>query len=287
MQFFATIDDKTVQVQVARPPKNPDLLSNFKKTNGSTYTGASELFIGLKKGNKPGFYIAVSVKTAPIPIVQVKEECSTFNQSIVNDTEDSTEEVNESNELKITNVVALAVTGSIQECCEYDIDFRKFDFDFDFARVNPENRNAAWLTYINDKNVWITQYGSEQLKLAHEMGCRCDNKYIVERVLRDFPAFHIYEEYPLKEMDTPDISFLLFLRNEAFNTKQKQTFKKFNSRICLGWNFDDTSNDPAETEVIIQGFLGMCDLMCVFKDLFLHVEQSNKSLPDLSYRIGG
>ena len=278
MKFFAQIDDKIVQVQVARPPKNPDSLTNFKRTNGSTYTGTSDQFIGLKKGSKPGFYIAVSVKAEFSTMIIADATIEVDEELALNDTEDSSAEELAAEEPVVDNTPALSFTDTAEECCENEVDFRKFTFDFDFGRVNPENRNEAWVRYVNDKRVWITQFGSEHLKLANEMGCKCDNKYVVERVLRDFPAFHIYEEYPVHEMDTPDISFLLFLRNQAFTVKQKQVFQKFNSRVCLGWHFDDEVRNPAETEVIVQGFLGMCDLVCVFKDLLLHVEQPDQRM---------
>ena len=272
MKFFVQLDGKTAPVQVARHPKSEDLLSSFVRSNGATYTGSPNLFIGLKadkKGSHSAIAIKLNIQTPPVVILP---------KPIVVATPEPVVELAEEAEAKIEEVatpIAAPVTIVTQCCEETALDFRKFSFDFNFDQVNSGSRNEAWVTYANDKLVWIRQFGSEQLKLAHEMGCKCDSKYVVERALRDFSAFGIYEEHAFEEMDCPDTSFLLFLRNHAFSAAQKAVIKKFNGRVCLGWHYDNKEQDPADTEVIIQGFLGMCDLVCSFKDLLLHVEQSD------------
>jgi len=278
MKFFVQLDGKTAPVQVARHPKSEDLLSSFVRSNGATFTGGPNLFVGLKadkKGSHSAIAIKLNIQTPPIvilpkPIVVIAPEPEVVS---VVETEKNEEEEPEGEVAPI-----VPVTPAAPVCEETPLDFRKFSFDFNFDQVNSSSRNEAWVSYATDKLVWIRQFGSEQLKLAHEMGCKCDSKYVVERALRDFPAFGIHEEHAFEEMDCPDTSFLLFLRNHAFSAAQKASIKKFNGRVCLGWHYDNKEQDPADTEVIVQGFLGMCDLVCYFKDLLLHVEQSDPGM---------
>jgi len=296
MKFFVQLESKVAPVQVARPPKSIDSLDSFTRSNGATYTGGPNLFVGLKPA-KNGTYSALAVKlniVTPAIIVTPKLKIADMPLEIsisVRPDEDETPLEEEETECEVVpeesteeeDVIirpfhsSLPIVSIPVPTPNVELEFRKFNFNFDFAQVN-ENKNEAWKLYCNDKLVWIKQHGSEQLQLAHEMGMKCDSKYVVERVLSDFPAFQIHEEYAFDEMDTPEVSFLLFLRNEAFTATQKAVFKKFNSRVCLGWNYDDNQHDIAEAEVIIKGFLGMCDLVCAFKDLLIHVEQSNSRM---------
>ena len=110
---------------------------------------------------------------------------------------------------------------------------------------------------------WIKQHGSEHLKMAFEMRCKCDCLYIQERAAKEFPEWAINDLLVYYEIDSPDLGELTFLKN--FGNLYKDMLNAFRSKIILATT--DIAPDEQNPTVVITDYLGHCDLSIMLVDL--------------------
>jgi hypothetical protein len=135
-------------------------------------------------------------------------------------------------------------------------------FEASFAEFT--NHNEGNSLYHKDKTIWVKMHGSENLQLAFEMRMKCDKGYIFERIAKEFPGFHVADDFGSHEVDTPDIGILRFLKSEAFTPVQRKVLASYHSRVCVALDEDGTAENPY---IVIKNFLCHCDLFIRIKDL--------------------
>jgi hypothetical protein len=134
--------------------------------------------------------------------------------------------------------------------------FRKLKFQSRLHDIFPDNISYGEGLYEKQKTVWIRLHGSEHLKMAHDMGTRCDSLYIQERAAKELSDWKLHDLLVCYEIDSPDFGILTFLKN--FKKIHHNILDPFRSKISIATTDDNPDeNDPV---VVITDFLGYCDL---------------------------
>ena len=276
MKFFLRTNNNLIPVKLMNQPSDTESFTGFQKVNGTGYSGTSDQFALLKFDKKTKKYTAfgivrniVPMQTDDTPIVPMQIE------------EPQTEEVIE--QISSINEIRILELKTEPKACKQDEEYRKFTFLF---QPRMGSKVQLFEDYKVCKQSWINMFGSPQLKLALSMSCKCDSKYIFERVALEFPVFKIFEQFQYTEIDTPDFGVLTFIK-ENINTKQTQLIRKFNGRIFLGYEYE--KEDSKKEYLIIEGFLGMCDLACPMEEFVAYVirQSDREGLSDFGYSISG
>lgn len=266
MKFFLRTNNNLIPVKLMNQPSDTESFTGFQKVNGTGYSGTSDQFALLKFDKKSKKYTAFGIVRN---VVQLQTQ------------EPQTEEVIE--ETPSVNEIHILEPKIEPKATKQDEEYRKFTFMF---QPRTGNKVQLFEDYKVCKQSWINMFGSPQLKLALSMSCKCDSKYIFERVALEFPVFKIFEQFQYTEIDTPDFGVLTFIK-ENIDSKQTQLIRKFNGRIFLGYEYDQ--EDSRKEYLIIESFLGMCDLACPMEEFVAYVirQSDREGLSDFGYSISG
>ena len=284
MKYLVNIDGRQFPVSLINPPKDLTKLDAFEQTeDGSALIGTPDLFVNLKKEGSR--YKAFSVKTStpkievdvekiiadnkrksePEPVVVIEEPEPIAEEEVEEPEEE--EFVPQTIQISIPETTYKDLypdhkTESLESVIERNSEHAK---GMIFCPVFKESE--TYILYQKEKTIWIKRFGSEKLNLAHDMHMKCDKGYVIERASREFPTFEIDVEFECIEVDTPDVSILRFLKNEAFSQEQNKSISQYGSRIVIASN-DEEEEDPF---VVIKNYLGLCDLITKVRTL---VEES-------------
>ena len=140
---------------------------------------------------------------------------------------------------------------------------KKITFQPRWSSLFPESETYGEGLFEKHKHVWIKLHGSEHLKIAHEMQCRCDALYIQERASVEFINWNIHDLLVYYEIDSPDYGILTYLKN--FKNMHRDLLNMYHSRIILVTTDDNPDED--NPLVVITDYLGHCDLSIPFVNL--------------------
>lgn len=140
---------------------------------------------------------------------------------------------------------------------------KKITFQPRWSILFPESETYGEGLFQKHKHVWIKLHGSEHLKTAHEMQCRCDALYIQERAALEFKEWSIHDLLIYYEIDSPDYGILTYLKN--FKNMHRDILNNYHSKIVLVTT--DEYMDEDNPLVVITDYLGHCDLSIPFVNL--------------------
>ena len=133
---------------------------------------------------------------------------------------------------------------------------KKYRFAPRWQYLFPDNTSWASDFFERQKMVWIKMHGSEHLRIASDMKCKCDSLYIQERAGFDFPLWALHENLSFYELESPDFGVLTFLKN--FKNMYKDLFNEYRSRVTLGTTEENDNEDYPL--VIVSDYLCHADL---------------------------
>ena len=106
---------------------------------------------------------------------------------------------------KLKKITLLTVSGGE---ISHTNGHKKYRFAPRWQYLFPDNTSWASDFFERQKITWIKMHGSEHLKIAHDMKCRCDSLYIQERAAFEFPKWTLHENLSFYEIDSPDFGIL-------------------------------------------------------------------------------
>jgi hypothetical protein len=212
----------------------------------------------------------VAIEEESIPVEEPTSiEITSEENNLINDTEvideddDQVDDVIERKQQFLANLEAESKALHLQTQKEIiklggaeTNGFKKLKFYSRIHDIFPDNISYGEGLFEKQKTVWIRLYGSEHLKMAHDMQSKCDSLYIQERAMKEFPNWEIHELLVSYEIDSPDYGILTFLKN--FKKMHQSVLDAFHSKVSV-----DTTNDHPNEEdpvVVISNYLGHCDL---------------------------
>lgn len=140
---------------------------------------------------------------------------------------------------------------------------KKINFRPRWSSLFPESETFGEGLFDKHKHIWVKLHGSDHLKMAHDMQCRCDSLYIQERANKEFPHWAVNDLLVFYEIDSPDFGILTFLKN--FKHIHRDTLNLFKNKVLLGTT--DENPDEDNPIVVISDYLGHCDLSITFVQL--------------------
>ena len=140
---------------------------------------------------------------------------------------------------------------------------KKINFRPRWSSLFPESESFGEGLFDKHKHIWVKLHGSDHLKMAHDMQCRCDSLYIQERANKEFPHWAINDLLIFYEIDSPDFGILTFLKN--FKHIHRDTLNLFKNKVLLGTT--DENPDEESPIVVISDYLGHADLSIPLIDL--------------------
>lgn len=263
MRFAVLIGNKKFPVSLMKEPKDEKLLSSFRYEN-KTYVGIVEQFNGLRKNKEKYTAISVIINSEKIisqiipesePEPEFEEETETtilIEEEIVSEIPEifnTLENIKKDDERKNKQNII--------------IENKKKQYQPRWSYLFPESETFGEGIFEKQKVVWIKLHGSEHLKTAYEMQCKCDSLYIEERKQFEFKDWLIYECLSYYEIDSPDFGILTFLRN--FKQLHKEIFNTYKSKIIIATT--ETNEDEDNPLVIITDYLGHADLALPLQDM--------------------
>ena len=297
MKFAVNIGGKKYPVSVMREPNNSSALSDFVY-EGKTYKGNVDQYNGLRFDKANNRYTASSVvikkkECVTVGVDSVSEtdniETNPNEQPDING--EPSEELIPSEEpnIEVTNTEEFVIeVNEEEEDQEEDQEeeprqhfteilqqlqppkeeppvngFKRLNFQPRWSYLFPGSVTFYEGLYEKQKNIWVRQHGSEHLKTAHEIQCKCDGLYLQERSALEFPTWEIHELLIYYEIDSPDFGLLTYLRN--FRNLHREMLNAFKSKVALA----TTAVHPNEEDpvVIIADYLGHADLSIMFSQL--------------------
>jgi hypothetical protein len=103
--------------------------------------------------------------------------------------------------------------------------------------------------YQFEKIAWIKNYGSEHLQLASSLGYECDDIYISEKAIIEFPEFSLDKEFLAHgKIDSPSLEALVFAQELCNQGRNAEV------------TFIVTDDTDEREALVIRDYLGIGDL---------------------------